>query len=115
MEKTHFTVAEDDRVITRITGKITEADVDNWFQHFEQVRQTVIKKYRHFKLLVDTRGYEPALYTVHKKWRNTLYDEFVVKECSVVSSVHHDQVKREMLQKGASSSFSQYFYEYNEA
>ncbi|MET4559626.1 hypothetical protein ABIA69_000769 [Lysinibacillus parviboronicapiens] len=79
------TSISEDIIITNLTGYITLADVNTWFNSFEKTCYSFIKQDKKFKLLVNRKGYTPEHYSVQKLWKDKLYSNNILENSIAVA------------------------------
>ena len=79
------TSISEDIIITNLTGYITLADVNTWFNSFEKTCYSFIKQDKQFKLLVNRKGYTPEHYSVQKLWKDKLYSNNILENSIAVA------------------------------
>lgn len=75
----------EDIIITNLTGYITLADVNTWFNSFEKTCYSFIKQDKKFKLLVNRKGYTPEHYSVQKLWKDKLFSNNILENYIAVA------------------------------
>jgi len=75
----------EDIIITNLTGYITLADVNTWFNSFEKTCYSFIKQDKKFKLLVNRKGYTPEHYSVQKLWKDKLFSNNILENSIAVA------------------------------
>ncbi|MGY3185960.1 STAS/SEC14 domain-containing protein [Lysinibacillus sp. TE18511] len=79
------TSISEDIIITNLTGYITLADVNTWFNSFEKTCYSFIKQDKKFKLLVNRKGYTPEHYSVQKLWKDKLFSNNILENSIAVA------------------------------
>ncbi|GGA29775.1 hypothetical protein GCM10011384_19140 [Psychrobacillus lasiicapitis] len=79
------TTVSGDLIVTRLIGKIKIDDVNEWFNGFEQVCQQFISEGRHYKLLVDRKGYTPDHFTVQKAWKDKFFNKTILNHSMAIA------------------------------
>ncbi|MEB2278788.1 STAS/SEC14 domain-containing protein [Lysinibacillus xylanilyticus] len=85
MLKNPSTSVFEDIIITNLTGYITIADVNMWFNSFEQTCYSFIKQEKKYKLLVNRKGYTPEHFSVQKLWRDKFFSNGILDNIIVVA------------------------------
>ncbi|WP_068983417.1 hypothetical protein [Lysinibacillus xylanilyticus] len=75
----------EDIIITNLTGYITLADVNTWFNSFEKTCFSFIKQDKKFKLLVNRKGYTPEHYSIQKLWKDKLFSNNILENSIAVA------------------------------
>lgn len=67
-----------DIIITNLTGYITLADVNTWFNSFEKTCCSFIRQGKKYKLLVNRKGYTPEHFSVEKLWKDKFFSNNIL-------------------------------------
>ncbi|WP_445479751.1 STAS/SEC14 domain-containing protein [Lysinibacillus irui] len=106
-----------DIIITNLTGFITLADVNTWFNSFEKTCYSFIREGKKYKLLVNRKGYTPEHFSVQKLWKdkffsnnileNTIAVAFLLEEGDILIHLKQTNTKGNVM---FSSNYDQLFY-----
>ncbi|MFE4142489.1 STAS/SEC14 domain-containing protein [Peribacillus sp. YIM B13472] len=79
------TSISEDIIITNLTGFITLADVNTWFNSFEKTCYSFIRQGKKYKLLVNRKGYTPEHFSVQKLWKDKLFSNNILENTIAVA------------------------------
>jgi len=79
------TSISEDIIITNLTGFITLADVNTWFNSFEKTCYSFIRQGKKYKLLVNRKGYTPEHFSVQKLWKDKLFSNNILENIIAVA------------------------------
>ncbi|MFE6167442.1 STAS/SEC14 domain-containing protein [Viridibacillus arvi] len=79
------TSISEDIIITNLTGYITLADVNTWFNSFEETCYSFIRQGKKYKLLVNRKGYTPEHFSVQKLWKDKFFSKNILENTIAVA------------------------------
>lgn len=79
------TTISEDIIITNLTGFITIADVNTWFNSFEKTCYSFIRQGKKYKLLVNRKGYTPEHFSVQKLWKDKFFSKNILENTNAVA------------------------------
>ena len=104
-----------DIIVTRLIGKIKTDDVYEWFNGFEQVCQQFNSEGRKYKLLVDRKGYTPDHFSVQKAWKDTFFNEAILKHSKAIAFLLEEGEILNYLQQSNTKESVEFFDDYEQA
>lgn len=72
-------------ILTNLTGHITTADVNVWFNSFEKKCQLFISQGKKYKLFVNRKGYTPEHFSVQKQWKDKFFSENILENTMAIA------------------------------
>lgn len=109
------TTASGDVIITRLVGRISTEDVNEWFDGFGQVCRQHIADGRKFKLLVDRQGYIPDHFSVQKAWKDKFFDESILNHSKAIAFLLEEGGILKHLQQTNTKESVRFFDDYEQA
>ncbi|SIS14471.1 hypothetical protein SAMN05878482_1218 [Peribacillus simplex] len=79
------TSISEDIIITNLTGFISLADVNTWFNSFEKTCYSFIRQGKKYKLLVNRKGYTPEHFSVQKLWKEKFFSNNILENTTAVA------------------------------
>lgn len=79
------TSISEDIIITNLTGFITLADVNTWFNSFEKTCYSFIRQGKKYKLLVNRKGYTPEHFSIQKLWKDKFFSNNILENTIAVA------------------------------
>lgn len=79
------TIIYEDIIITNLTGYITTADVNIWFNSFEKTCYSFISQGKKFKLFVNRKGYTPEHFSVQKLWKDKFFSNNILENSIAIA------------------------------
>ncbi|MGO4345473.1 STAS/SEC14 domain-containing protein [Paenibacillus sp. MCAF9] len=89
-ERNISTTVSGDLIVTRLIGKISTDDVNDWFNGFEQACQPFMAEGRKYRLLVDRKGYTPDHFSVQKAWKDKFFNENLLSHSKAIAFLLED-------------------------
>lgn len=90
INNTHTTVADDNIVISHLTGHLSITDIDKWYEEFERVCFDFIDNGKPFRLLMNRNPYTVSDIQVRPYWRQKFFHDKITSSYEAFALVLSD-------------------------
>ncbi|MGN6714745.1 hypothetical protein [Anaerocolumna jejuensis] len=112
---TNTITADDNIVISHLTGHLTIADVDTWYEEFEKVCFGFIDSGRPFRLLMNRNPYTVSDIHVRPYWRQKFFNEKITSSYEAFALVLSDAEIVKAYKENNQYDYVDFFLDYDKA